>query len=886
VTDLPDITFDDLKTLARGRDPQLAKAIIHFASQPDTTPETLPEGALSAEMFERMLGQAQWERRDDVRRMRVALLWRRYLTQADPAPAGAYLLADFLLELYEKDTEPLRAALVEVVRAAPLARGLWGGVKRIYKRAEERQDALLFGAILARVDSTRSGSAVTRATLVYLQRRGWRYLRNLGRALPELYPVFACATLSRLPAQASLWTGVACRAILEGGEKYLQEAWKISPDPLMVLLETAQHEDVALFGARQLKKHFPATLRQAPTAWLARLAQSPLAEVHKLLIDILQNTPELHPAKLEGLGLKAAVMSLLLSPSSSARAYAVDYARAHAADLPHAELVAYALAGEAETRAWAIAVLEAVPPKQLGLPLLSRLLAGSRTSAWAAERLATHFDRLELSDAFLVDQVYGASPQRDWARQYLAEQVRQSEALAAFLHQLLADPRRHDPAQADMLVRFAEQLARAVNPEHLGADWLLALLADRAWRDFAGKQLRRAKALPGLDVEAVKGLVFDRQVRELALHLLSTHATFKDIGLPWLLSLARRTDPSLSDFATRMLLGQVDPRDFGQGDVVRGVARLLELATGLKEPDAVRLFAQTYLRCHHPVAGPAQAEAIANAIQPKLGLAHYLPEPYWKALFDARADVRRFAAVITKTDLRRWGYHLRVYELADAEHREARAICINALENAGSPTAELACTLTVEELDPPQVFRLTESRIRESREVAMDLIARHYGRLGGPERLAWLMESADRSVRTMAVRMLWERHRPLNLPDDWKPRGPQKMAEPAGRFANVQVLQGFLRTLLFGLPPGRNPEPREGASAPRRASGAQAAKRRAIEAARALGVEDEGFARAVSPLFLEFSGSIARGEWQACLAALTTLKAAHPHLDVGLQRKA
>jgi hypothetical protein len=214
-----------------------------------------------------------------------------------------------------------------------------------------------------------------------------------------------------------------------------------------------------------------------------------------------------------------------------------------------------------------------------------------------------------------------------------------------------------------------------------------------------------------------------------------------------------------------------------------------------------------------------------------------------------------------------------------------RNLCINALENAGSPTADAACTFTVEEIDPAQVFRLTESRIRQSREVAMEMIARHYARLGGPERLGWLMESADRSVRTMAVRMLWERHRPSSLPEGWKPKGPAKLPESAGRFSNVQVLQDFLRTLLFGLPPGRAAESREG-EAMKRSASAQAAKRRAIEAARALAVEDEGFARAVSPLFLEFSGSIARGEWQACLAALATVKVAHPHLDVGLQLKA
>ena len=63
---------------------------------------------------------------------------------------------------------------------------------------------------------------------------------------------------------------------------------------------------------------------------------------------------------------------------------------------------------------------------------------------------------------------------------------------------------------------------------------------------------------------------------------------------------------------------------------------------------------------------------------------------------------------------------MRVYELADSEYKEVRNLCLNALENAGSPTADLACTLQPEEIDPAQVFRLTESRVRQSREVAME----------------------------------------------------------------------------------------------------------------------------------------------------------------------
>ncbi len=881
----PDITLDDLKTLALGQAPDLAQAIIQFAAQPQPAAENVPEGAITPEQFEAMLREAQREPRDAQRRMKVALLWRRYLTQPEPPPSGKYLLADFLTDLFDTGGEPTRAALLELIRTAPLDRGLWGGFKRIYKRAETRQDAVFFGATVGRLEAASATSAVSRGTIVYLQRRAWRYLRSLARAIPELYPIFAGAVLAEFPPEANRWSGVAVGRILSPPEELYENAWKLNPDPLMVLLENARHNDVAKFAVDLLKKHFPTLLRQTNPAWLQRLAARPIVAIHELLVDILTNTPELHPAKLEALGLKPTVLLLLLSPSPAARKYAIEYARAHAADLPPSQLVDYALTGQNDTRAWALSVLEARPAKSIGLELFAKLLGASATSAWAATRLEAQFDRNELTDAFFIELVYGTNTQRDWARKYLSERVKQSEPLAAFVKALFADPRRQDTTKVNDLVRFTRQLLALVAPEHLGAGWLLPLLTDPPFRQLADEQLRRAKSLPGLDLEAVKGLVFDRTIRELALHLLSTHATFKAIGLPWLLALARRTDPTLSGFATRMLLGQVDPRDFGDGDVEKGTKRLLELATGAKEPDPVRLFAQTYLRCHHPTVGPQQPEAIANAITPKLTLERYAAEPFWKALLDARADVRRFAVTITKADLRRWGFHLRVYELADSEYKEVRNLCLNALENAGSPTADLACTLQPEEIDPAQVFRLTESRVRQSREVAMDLIARHYQRLGGPERLAWLMESADRGVRTMAVRMLWERHRPSTLTEGWKPKGPEKLPESAGRFANVPVLQDFLRTLMFGLPPGRAPEGREG-DLPKRSTGAQEAKRRAIEAARDLAVQDEAFARAVSPLFLEFAGSIARGEWQACLSALATVKVAHPHLDVGLSVKA
>jgi hypothetical protein len=231
-------------------------------------------------------------------------------------------------------------------------------------------------------------------------------------------------------------------------------------------------------------------------------------------------------------------------------------------------------------------------------------------------------------------------------------------------------------------------------------------------------------------------------------------------------------------------------------------------------------------------------------------------------------------------ELRAWGWHTRVYELAEANAKEVRNLAYDALLEAGEAGADKRRTLTPEELDPVKVFTLTESTKRSTREVAVELIRRHYARLGGPERLAWLMESADREVGLFAIRLLWEKHRPLHFPAGWKPSGAA--ASPVGtpeRFAHVEALRTFLRRMLFGLPPGRSKEAREDVVA--RRLPASAAKRRMIELVRDLGLQEESFARTVSPVLGEFTGSMAKGEWQGCLASLVRLRAAHPGVELG-----
>jgi hypothetical protein len=325
------------------------------------------------------------------------------------------------------------------------------------------------------------------------------------------------------------------------------------------------------------------------------------------------------------------------------------------------------------------------------------------------------------------------------------------------------------------------------------------------------------------------------------------------------------------------------PEDFSEkGDKVEGVARLFSLALGDKEPEPVRSFAQTYLRCHHPVVGPEQDETKQFSLKQHLNRADYAAETLWSALFDARPDVRRFALLICRVELRAWGFQQRVYELAESDAKEIRNLAYDALLKVGDPAADPQVSLTPEELDPARIFALTESTKRSTREAGMEIVRKHYARLGGAERLGWLMQSADREVRLFAVRLLWEKHRPRAYPKGWKPRKqPELPLEDGGRFADVEALRGLLRRLLFGLPPGRSAEALDEGGAKRKHVSASVIKRNVIELVRDLGVEDPAFAALVAPVLTEFTGSLAQGEWQSCLAALLQLRSAHPGLDLG-----
>lgn len=913
----------DLERAIANGDPQLGELIVRYVAQPDPEPgrpelaptaaiaderdpfEPPPAGAFDHGALSRALAIGRYDARTATER-KLARIEAFRLAEASPFAPPRLRLGRLLLALDERGDDFGRAALLHVFAHAHLKWGIWQAAKAIYKRAEARHDAAMFGVLAYRFDAMAntpfSASELGGGTLLYLRRRAWRFLRQLGTAVPDAYPTFAVEVLRHYPhthpSHANAWvaghiwnhgalramSGIASFAPPTTGDPFAARAfvdtWKLSPSPLLRLLDSAWNEQVCDWAIRCLRHDHALALRAVEPAWLARLGARPVAAIHGFVVALLKDSPEFHQSKLRALGLHEVVIGFLRSPSPEARAYALDYAAAHGGDLAIDSLVELCELGAPEVAKFAAARLEALTPDALGVVNAVRLL-GRAAAPWAPAKLAQGFEPHAIGASLFVETAL-----RDIAalNQLIAFFNGKRVAIPAahwielLDHRAILEGNRGGPLIAAALAELGKRAAR-----ELGVAWIQQSL-ERPERTAAVAGWLDAGMLSGadLDLEWLKRLVGKPRLRPIALRLLGDRRRVRPaaVGLEWLLELTRSPEIELAKFAQRMLLESFEPADFADGDAApeAGLARLWALATGAKQKDAVRAFAATYLLAHHPVLGPRQPEAKALGITPRLARAAY-PLATVRPLFDdPRADVRRLAVAIAREELVPWDDRALVYALASAAHREPRALGSELL--LGFLGAEPA--LPGAWLDGERVFQLAEGGHKATREVALTLIRKLYARIGGAERLAWLMDSPERDVRLFAVRLFWDRHRPKPWPDDLVPRAAIGAPLGSERFADLAALRQFARIVLFGLPPGRVGERDpviEGGAKPERALPASVAKRRLIEAMRDVALDDVDFARAIAPVLTEFTHSTAKGEWHASVQALTQLRARHADLE-------
>ncbi len=879
------ISIDDVERALRAFDPNAPRLLAQLLSDDDPELKDAPAGTQRTKDLTSALAVARRKRPKRGRIKASTDVWRKFLTQKAPLPPR-FKTGDIVTDLYINGGEPGRAMALRCLNEVPWTIGFFAAAKRIGKLAEERHDAVAFATVYGRIDGQHgSPSGGTRS---YMAKRAWRYLRDLGRATPELFPWWAAEFVLH---NESGYSRAASRITQSfTGKSYgvppsLHEAWKQKPDPLFLIVQGAHGGNTVKQAWAALKKLHPDAAKEPSAAWVKTLISDERSERHDIFVEIAKKSPAFALAQLKSLGLGDAVLRLMLSSSKDARALAIEYARAHAADLSAETLIGFARKANAkEVHELCKELLTAKKPRDLGPALLRAMLAVDVLKPFAEKSLLEAFTLAELGDALVVDLAYDDD---DGGHDLFIKLDKKHGLSAALWKRVLEDPRLEDNYELpdEATEALAKIGATAAGTNEIGGDWLLDIVVkqkDKLSSRF-NDWLEKAKAFPSLTTDAalerVKGLLFDRELQEFALAILGNKHLVdpKRLGIPWLLALAKRKDATLQQFANRTLLESMGPEDFaGAGDKKAGEARLFEMALSPSESELLRKFAQTYLRCHHPEIGEQQAESKLIGLKPQLKREAYSIERLWSGLRDVRDDVRKFAVAIAKIELRRWNAMGRLGEIADTDAVDVRRLALDAMLKADDPAADPACTAKVDELLPEVVFPLTESRRRPVREAGMELIRRHYTRLGGQERLAWLMTTADREVRLFAVRILWEKHRPRAFPKTWQPK-VSSVLDVQDRFADDAALQRFLRRVLFALPPGRSMEAREDGAFKRISS--SVAKRRVVEIVRDLAVDDAEFAALARPILTEMTASIADGEWQACLQALCAIDAKHgrPH---------
>ncbi|MEK6237592.1 MAG: hypothetical protein N2C14_23035, partial [Planctomycetales bacterium] len=427
------LTLDDLRRADESQDPDLVKLLAQLAEQPDEEHKPpLPEGALTFDTYLARIRDKKFRAKplEEQAQWRIEIMKALEAPDAEvplPARIGAH---EIIYGLWKDDRIYSRGILLEIIATVPLVYGPWRALKQIFKEAEAQGDSEILGALAARFDMAFSGAqhSVSKATLGYLCRRGWRYLRRTAESLPICYADVAVDFLAGYTDDGH-WqnTWIANHVLHHETKKYdrkkfkfgwrgptnllknraYSELWRRSPRPLFSLLERAKSEHVRQFAANALKADFRSSLREVEPEWVVRLVNVRSDAIDEFVVWILDNVPRFEQSAFRELGLHDAVLRLFDSDSSSAQNYAAKYARTHARDLPVNELVR--LANHSASAVYKLAldlIQERDPRKEIGLEAWGQLLETDHGRSVAEAALRKHFGASELTPKWFKARLF------------------------------------------------------------------------------------------------------------------------------------------------------------------------------------------------------------------------------------------------------------------------------------------------------------------------------------------------------------------------------------------------------------------------------------------------------------------------------------------------
>ena len=617
-----EIHLADVRRAWEARDPDVVRLVCQLAEQPDATDGPPPrEGVPTFDNFVARIRTKAFHKRppDEQRHHRVEQVKALESSRAEVPLPDRLRLHELLLEMWADGGPFARQALLDIVASVKLTYGPWRALKRIYKESEERGDAEVFGALAARFDSSLGGTSGTqevgRLTLSYLARRAWRVLRRTGLTLPVAYPDLACDVLARYPDDTT-WhsTWVANHIFYHEDGKYgrgqfhygwrgqpgsltkhraFAEAWQRSPRPLFSLLERARADRVREFAAAALKADFRTSLREVEPQWVARLVGVGSGVVDEFVVWILQNVPRFEQGAFRRMGLHDAVLRLFDSASAQAAAYAAEYARAHARDLPVPRLIRLANGEHEVVRKLAADLLASRDARQdVGLEAWGQLLETEYGHEFAAAAIRKHFGPKELTPEWFRDRLFSPGEEAFEFASALLPQIHPRQKLGpAFFIDLIERIDDPDDAAAARVAPFALSELERSDPDALDPEFLKRLFVHPLTRDAAlgwidaGKL--KAGTLPadffkllafhptceadpwlgGIRASGRKWarqLPFDESVADRVLHWMRDVRMFPPsvLGFEWLMELVARSEARYHDFAVEVMIKAFVPADF------------------------------------------------------------------------------------------------------------------------------------------------------------------------------------------------------------------------------------------------------------------------------------------------------------------------------------
>lgn len=605
------ITLQKLEKAFAIKDPDLAKMFVRLVTTNPQPKKPVKEGCLTYQSFLRELNAKKYKaERDHFRQENLKLLE----SEAEYLPER--LKVDkLLMQLWQENSSYSRMCLFEIIAQVPLVWGPWRALKQIFKEAELKNDTEVFGALCARFDcefaSFSGQSEVSKATLRYLVRRGWRYLRKTGQNLSACYLDCVVDVLKFYPQQTN-WrrTWIANHIFFHNSGKYTRrkfhsyfkqnfladrafaDLWQRSPRPLFNLLEEAKSDYVCQLVISALKKDFVADLREVEAIWIIRLLKVKREILDEFAVWLLTTIPKFEQSTFRDLGLHQPILNLLRSSSSatstSPNKYACKYARTYARDLPIDDLLLLANSNNKEVNKLVIDLLQDRHPRNdVGLEAWGRLLEFEHCNEFVTKILREHFGAKELTPEWfksllLNDSYYSL---RFVEKNLLEVHSRKSLTATFFCDMFLEEKLGHDASDfcLNMLDKFDKKdidiefiKIQLLNPlskyhivqwlreekvkvEDLGVEYLKALAYHVEWEKSPWVQ-----ELKNSHLEWCKQLDFDDYLLPYAQQWLSDVRKFSasDIGFEWLFELVQRKEQHYHDFASAYLTKAFVPADF------------------------------------------------------------------------------------------------------------------------------------------------------------------------------------------------------------------------------------------------------------------------------------------------------------------------------------